>query len=246
MHLIDRHQVRHVRGHHIALLDIEVARAAVERRAEGSITELHSVIFHGSLACRNRSATAPKRRFVGADCRRSCFSAGPELLGLLLRDETALEQLGIASRLRLRVLLLRDVPGVHRLHLGKLRFVSGNIGFCLVELRLYQPRIYGEEQVPLPHIIPFLEGNLGQFPAYLRFDGDRQIGLDIANHVEVHRHVFLNHSLHGDRHAAATISSPGTGGTARTALPQPAERQKDWKAEAPNLPATMDSFPRCL
>ena len=115
------------------------------------------------------------------------------------------------------VLLLGDVSSQIGFGLPQLRPVLGQRGFLLIEHCLQRTGVDGEQQIVILDVVAFLEGNLGQDASDLGFDRDRGIGLDIADDLDVARHVAAADLGYRDWHVAAALLAAlaaGSGGTA--------------------------------
>ena len=119
-----------VGGDHVALLDGEVAGAAVDGRADLGVAELHAGVFDRGLA----GADIRLGAFDGGLVRRhrlgDCVGVGAQLLGLILGDDAALEQLGIAVGLRFGVFGLSGVARQIGLGLPERRLIVGTFAIA--------------------------------------------------------------------------------------------------------------------
>ena len=99
------------------------------------------------------------------------------VFGLLLRDGVLLEEFLETREVRLRLVEQALIP---------LQRSDG-----LVERRLERAGIDLSQQLALFHVLPFLEGHVGQITAYglVRNDGDRGGRRDGAQFVQDDRHV---------------------------------------------------------
>jgi len=108
--------------------------------------------------------------------------------------------------LRVRVLLLGDVANQIRLCLTQGRLILGKICLRLIEHGVERPRIDGEQQIPRFDVVACAEMHLRHRAAHLCLHGDGGISLDVADHLDLQRHILLHHRGDSDGHAALAFS----------------------------------------
>ena len=91
-----------VGGDEVAGLHRQVAGAAVDRRPDRRVAELHARVVDGRLLRDELRPRALDGRLVGLDRGGGGVGRGPRLLRLVLRDDAALGQLRLALRRQLR------------------------------------------------------------------------------------------------------------------------------------------------
>ncbi len=208
LNLGDGHQFGCIGGHHVALLHRDAARAAVDGRLNGGVVQLDLDVLHRGLVGHDLRAGAFDGGFVGQHGLGKGVGAGSHLVGLLTRDHALIEQATIPFGLVLGVLFVGDVARQVGLRLAQRGRIARQIGLCLAELGFERPPVDGEQQVALLHGIAFVERNLGQLAAHLRFHADGGIGFHIADDIDVDGNVPLRHHrhYHGDRPALASAA----------------------------------------
>src|SRR5262249_15818775 len=101
VYLVDHDQGRRVVGlDEIALVDDEAAGASVNRRADGGEAELQPGALHGRLVGFDGFPRRLHTRLVGPHAFGERVGVGANLLVLIARDDAAVEQVGVALRLR--------------------------------------------------------------------------------------------------------------------------------------------------
>src|SRR5205085_4237944 len=80
----------------------------------------------------------------------------------------------------------------------------------LIEHGLERPRIDREQQVTGLYVVAFVEMNLSQLAAHLSLDRDGRIGLDVADDVDLQRHVLLRDGSHSNWHSAFSPAASGS------------------------------------
>ena len=120
---------------------------------------------------------------------------------LVLRDQRNLRVTGLLGD---RVLRDQGVVAL-QIHLRVLqqRLIFGQLGLGLFERHLVGARVDLGEKIALVDHLAFLEGDLHQITADLRFYRDHRERGDGAELAQRHRHVALLHRGHPDRHRSA-------------------------------------------
>ena len=139
------------------------------------------------------------------------------LLRHVLRDDAALDELGVALAGQLQVLGLAPIARQLRFGLREQRLVARQIGFGLLELRLIRPRIDREEVIALLDEVAFVEQHLGDDAGHLRSHADGLERFDVADRGHFDRHVALLNRGGDDRHGAAVTAAATAAATATAA-----------------------------
>ncbi len=184
----------------VAVLDEQVARAAIDRRADRRVAELEPSVVDVGLRGLERRAGVLDRRLVGLDRRFHGRHVRVELVVLLARDQLLGHQLAIAPLLHPRV---RELGGVALD--GGLRLA--NLGLALVQRRLGLAQrglegtgIDDEEQIALLDVLSFLETHLDELSVDLRLDAHRGVGLRVTDGRELDRDGLLDDVPQSDGH----------------------------------------------
>ena len=164
LELGEHHQSRGGR-HIISLVHLANSTPAVKRCGNLGITKLRLCVVDGGL--------------VGFDSGVQLVDQIALSVVRLIVEGTFLEKIRISGEKDLSVI-----------ELGEILVLPGD---CSIELGLERARIDHRQKIALFHILAFLEGDFGKYPACLRMEGHRVEGLNGTDSVEVDRYVALLH-----------------------------------------------------
>ena len=100
------------------------------------------------------------------------------------------------------------------MRLAERRGVARQVGLRLADLRLKRPGIDGEQQIALLNGIAFMERDLGQLAAHLRFHGDGGVRFHVSDDVHVDGDIALGDHGHHDGNGSAIAGASASAGTA--------------------------------
>ena len=169
-----------------------------------------------AASCASSCARAVDRRAIRLDRRRGGVGLGPRLLHLILREDAALSELGLALERELLVLGVGRVACELRDGLLEQRLVARQVRFGLRQRGLKRTPIEDEERLSLRDEAALVEGELGEQAGHLRADRDGRVGLDVADGGQVDRDVLLG-GLGRDHWRRAPVAAASTAAAARAA-----------------------------
>ena len=183
------------------------ARPWVRRRG---IAELDIEIVDGRLVGFHLRLGAVDRRLVGVQKLGQRIRVAFELLALLLGENTLFHQLGVTLCLFARVL---GVGGV-AIQIGfRLEFQGRallQVRHRRLHLAFQRFSVNQKQDIVLLDVIALFEIDLGEHAAGLGPHRDHRVGLHVADHRNVHRHVLQRDlgDFHRHRPAAGILALP--------------------------------------
>ena len=171
---------------------------SIDRRANVAVAEIYFRFFHNSVVGFDRLIRAVDCCAIGFNSSIRRIGSGCQLLILLTRNNSRLNQLRIAFDLQCIPLRYCQIPVKIRFDLFLHRDIFRHSRLRLAHCRLKGTRIDGEEHVAFPHVRAIREMDLDDSSRDLRLNCHRFARDGFSDGIEIDGNVL--HGCFGDSH----------------------------------------------